>query len=167
MTIYKLKPGSSEARLKGCSCPIEDNASGKGWLGGVIDAKGETIFVTSGNCPLHGFSVKDELEIENEKKPLTRGWEVVLEDGTILNENDCSWKDIKKTKIKQLSLLFDGRKWTLQDKVAYIVRNRASMHPGDASSSRIEQRSIGYYEGNMKIFYSVNEFTGEFKMFVE
>ena len=93
-----------------------------------------------------------------------RGWEVELKDGTILNENELMWKEVPKVKIKRLSLLFDNRRWDLEDKDAYFVNNRVSMVPGIAASMVVEQRCIGYYEGAKKIYYIVDEPTGRFHM---
>lgn len=95
---------------------------------------------------------------------MNRGWIVELIDGTILKEKNTNWKDVPKIKIKKLSLLFDGRRWDLFDKQAYFVRNRASMVPGVAKSFRVEQRCIGYYEGEKKIYYIVDEATGSFSL---
>ena len=47
-------PGSDEAKIQGCRCPIYDNAKGKGYLGGVEDENGKPIFVINLDCPLHG-----------------------------------------------------------------------------------------------------------------
>ena len=47
-------PGSQEAQPLGCTCPVLDNARGAGYLGGVKDAEGETVFVVNLDCPLHG-----------------------------------------------------------------------------------------------------------------
>lgn len=48
-------PGSDEAKAQGCTCPVWDNAHGKGYMGGVEDPiSGETLFVVSFGCPLHG-----------------------------------------------------------------------------------------------------------------
>lgn len=41
---YKHNPGSEEALKQGCTCPVLDNAHGKGGLRG---------FYISGDCPLH------------------------------------------------------------------------------------------------------------------
>jgi hypothetical protein len=98
---------------------------------------------------------------------MQRGWEVTLSDDTILNEEICSWREVKKNKIKKLSLIFDGRRWDLTNKDSYFIRNSASAIPGCSESFRVEHRCIGYYEGSKKIFYSINEHTGEFSMFVE
>jgi hypothetical protein len=46
-------PGSDEARARGCTCPVMDNARGKGWPGGRKNVGGETMFVVAGDCPLH------------------------------------------------------------------------------------------------------------------
>ena len=95
---------------------------------------------------------------------MRRGWQVTLEDNTILNQDDTEWKDVPKIKIKVLSLLYDGRRWDLSDKQAYFIRNKASMVPGIAESFRVERRCIGYYDGAKKIHYVVDEATGKFNM---
>lgn len=95
---------------------------------------------------------------------MRRGWQVELEDGSLLREDITTWKDVPKAKIKKLSLIFDGRRWDLSDRQAYFVKNRASMVPGASQSFRIEQRCIGYYEGAKKVHYIVEEFTGKFYM---
>lgn len=95
---------------------------------------------------------------------MRRGWVVELDDGTIMTEEKYKWKDVPNIRIKRLSLLYDGRRWDLENKQAYFVKNRASMAPGVASSFRIERRCIGYYEGAAKVHYYVDEFTGKFSM---
>jgi len=95
---------------------------------------------------------------------MRRGWQVELDDGSILNENNTTWKEVPKIKIKRLSLLFDGRKWDISNRQAYFVKNRASMVPGVSSSFRIERRCIGYYEGATKVHYIIDETTGKFSM---
>lgn len=42
-------PGSDEARAKGCTCPVLDNAHGRGYY------CTPGVFVYTENCPLHGF----------------------------------------------------------------------------------------------------------------
>ena len=98
---------------------------------------------------------------------MKRGWQVELKDGTIINENQMTWQQVPKPDIIRLSLLFDGRKWDLTDKQAYFVMHSASMVPGIQESLRIEKRIIGYYEGATKVYYIVNEFTGQFEMKVK
>ena len=103
----------------------------------------------------------------NEGDFMTRGWLVTLEDGTIMREAEYEWREVPKNKIKELSLLFDGRRWDLSNKAAYFVRTTASVVPGAQQSFRVERRSIGYYEGKEKISYVLNEFTGECKIVVD
>jgi hypothetical protein len=93
-----------------------------------------------------------------------RGWKVVLIDGSVMSEDTCLWKNVPKMKIQTLSLLYDGRQWDLEDKEAYFVLNRSSMVPGFSGSIQVEDRGIGYYEGDTKILYTVNEMTGRFTM---
>jgi len=98
---------------------------------------------------------------------MQRGWEVTLKDGTVLTEESTDWKNVPKSQIETLSLLYDGRRWDIAGKEAYIVKNTASMIPGIKVSFRVETRSIGYYEGGSKVFYNIDEATGRFKMYVE
>ena len=51
-------PGTQEARNLGCSCPVLDNGHGKGWMGGVKDDDGETIYVYTIGCPVHAATLR-------------------------------------------------------------------------------------------------------------
>jgi hypothetical protein len=46
-------PGSEEAVKIGCTCPRMDNAYGRGYMGGVKDEYGGTVFVINMDCPVH------------------------------------------------------------------------------------------------------------------
>jgi hypothetical protein len=46
-------PGSNEALMRGCTCPVIDNGHGRGYMGGVKDKDGSTLFVYTGGCPVH------------------------------------------------------------------------------------------------------------------
>jgi len=94
---------------------------------------------------------------------MRRGWIAELKDGTLLWECDTAWQDVPKKEIKSLTLIFEGRKWTVSNKDAYIQKKRASISPGEKEAI-IEQRMIGYYEGSNKIEYVVDEFTGNMFM---
>lgn len=58
----KPRPGSDEAVKDGCSCPISDNASGRGYLGLGID------WIVSGDCSLHAALIKVGSECREERK---------------------------------------------------------------------------------------------------
>lgn len=98
---------------------------------------------------------------------MRRGWEVLLDDGTIMQETKYEWKEVPKNKIVTLSLVYDGRRWEVSGKEAYFVLNRASMIPGIKESFRVEKRTIGYYEGNSKVLYTIDELTGKFSISVK
>lgn len=53
--MMQPNPGSPEAAELGCTCPRLDNGLGRGYMGGVTDEDGSTVFVMAGDCPLHGF----------------------------------------------------------------------------------------------------------------
>ena len=46
-------PGSDEARARGCTCPVMDNAHGQGFMYG-----GERCYYMSEGCPLHGANLR-------------------------------------------------------------------------------------------------------------
>lgn len=47
-------PGSDSARLRGCTCPVLDNAHGEGYLGGIAGDDGHRLFVRRMDCAMHG-----------------------------------------------------------------------------------------------------------------
>jgi len=49
---WEYKPGSREAIVRGCVCPVSDNREGMGAKGGG--------YITDGDCPLHGVYVVDD-----------------------------------------------------------------------------------------------------------
>jgi hypothetical protein len=46
-----LNPGSKEAWLAGCTCPVMDNGYGSGYCGQ------KNIFVINGDCPIHSDEI--------------------------------------------------------------------------------------------------------------
>ena len=93
-----------------------------------------------------------------------RGWEVEYSDGTTIREGQQDWKKIPKVEMVRLTLHYDGRRWDLRNKVAYVQKKKGSVTPNIPGSFQIESRSIGYYEGNKKVWYTVNEHTGQMRM---
>jgi hypothetical protein len=50
----RLNPGSQEAILAGCTCPVKDNRQGKGIFTDCEAASfGGPVFWYAENCPLH------------------------------------------------------------------------------------------------------------------
>lgn len=98
---------------------------------------------------------------------MRRGWEIELADGRIINEDQMDWRKAPKNNITRLTLHYDGRRWDIHDKIAYLQKKQGSVVPGIADSFRIESRSIGYYEDTQKVWYTVDEFTGQMNMTVE
>ena len=93
-----------------------------------------------------------------------RGWEVLLDDGTVIREDGMDWKKVPKNKIVKLSLIYDTKRWDIENKDAYFIKNRASVVPGINSSFQIEKRMVGWYEGKNKLAYVVDEWTGNCKL---
>lgn len=93
-----------------------------------------------------------------------RGWEVEYNDGTVINEDQAEWTSIPKLNIVRLTLHYDGRRWDISNKPEYYQKKQASVIPSIPESFRIESRSIGYYENDAKVLYTVDEHTGRMKM---
>ena len=98
---------------------------------------------------------------------MRRGWEVELEDGTVIDEDQMDWPKVPKNRIIRLTLRYDGREWNLTGQEAYLQKKRGSMIPFVPESFQVESRSIGYYDGNSKVWYTVKEATGKMKVEVE
>jgi hypothetical protein len=54
-------PGSDEALDKGCTCPVLDNAHGRGYMNQVY-------FWINNNCPLHGGSISNDSKPRHSNK---------------------------------------------------------------------------------------------------
>jgi len=102
---------------------------------------------------------------------MRRGFEIEYADGTIIKEVQMEWKKAPKINITRVTLHYDGRQWDLENKVAYDQKKRGSVVPGVPNSFQIESRSIGYYDvadgKPIKVWYTVNEFTGKMTMEVQ
>ena len=96
-----------------------------------------------------------------------RVWEVEYSSGEIVREGQVDWKKVKKSGIIRMTLYHDGRRWDLNNKVAYFQKKRGSVVPGFSNTFQVESRTIGYYEGSQKVFYTVDELTGSMRMHVE
>jgi hypothetical protein len=95
---------------------------------------------------------------------MRRGWEIEYADGRVIKEVEMEWSRAPKVGIVRVTLHYDGKRWDLHNKLAYVQKKRASMVPGVQESFVIESRSIGFYEGKHKVWYTVDEFTGQMKM---
>jgi len=102
---------------------------------------------------------------------MRRGFEIEYVDGTVIKESQMEWKKAPKTGIIRVTLHYDGRQWDLEHKLAYDQKKRGSVVPGVPDSFQLESRSIGYYdvvdEKPIKVWYTVNEFTGKMTMEVQ
>lgn len=53
MNRAEMTPGSPLAEVHGCTCPVMDNAGGRGVQ--ITDREGtQTMFWINGACPIHG-----------------------------------------------------------------------------------------------------------------
>lgn len=59
---YQHPPGDPQAVSDGCTCPVTDNANGKGC--GYVDSEGWPLYVFDLECPLHGGDKAAEMDPE-------------------------------------------------------------------------------------------------------
>ena len=102
---------------------------------------------------------------------MDKGWAVLYEDGRIITEIDPDgtphdWNTVPKRSIKELTLKWYDRTWSIAGKSIYLQFKRAWITPGMAESI-LEERCIGYWEGDNKVVYRIEESTGKMRMTVE
>ena len=114
------------------------------------------------------------MDINDDVMNMPKGWIVHYDNGTIVTEydrngNQTDWRSVPKTGIKSLSLKWNNKHWTIAGKDIYLQKKRGWVvpHSGVNQHPTIECRYIGYWEGNDKIYYEVNEHTGRMRMVVE
>lgn len=99
---------------------------------------------------------------------LVFGWFVIYTDGSLITEEDLHWDKVKKGSIKILGLKWHDKVWTIRDKTAWIQFKRGSVPFSITGVNEInhvscEERCIGYYEGDKKVIYRVNNRTGQMR----
>ena len=114
------------------------------------------------------------MDVNDDVMNMAKGWVVHYNDGRIVVEYDLEgnqrdWKKVSKTGIKSLSLKWYNKHWTLYGKELYLQKKRGWIIPieGVDQEPNIQYRYIGYWEGGKKIFYRVDEQTGQMSMVVE
>jgi hypothetical protein len=113
------------------------------------------------------------MDINDDIMNMQKGWVVHYEDGTIITEYDSNgqeidWKKVPKVGIKSLSIKWHGKHWSIIGKDVYLQKKRGWVIPGTGMvAPEVEFRFIGYWEGNNRVFYRVDDATGEMKMVVE
>ncbi len=114
------------------------------------------------------------MDVNDDVLNMPKGWAVQYEDGRILTEYDregvCrNWRTVPKVGIKNLSLKWYNKHWTLHGKSIYLQKKRGWVSPvaGIDQEANIQYRYIGYWEGNDRIFYQVDELMGQMTMLVE
>lgn len=95
-----------------------------------------------------------------------RGWAVSYDDGEVISEWEFNkpFRYLpKQNNIKSVALFWsDDRYWIFPDKQYYFeLKKMEIMIPSYTPEPAIVARSIGYYEGNKKITWTLNERTGE------
>jgi len=114
------------------------------------------------------------VDINDDIMNMPKGWIVHYDDGRIITEYTTNgkqrdWRDVPKVNIKSLSLKWHNRFWTLHGKGIYLQKKRGWIIPvqGVDMEPNIQYRFIGYWEGDNKVYYRVDEHTGQMLMVVE
>lgn len=113
------------------------------------------------------------MDVNDDILSMPKGWIVQYLDGKIITEYDRDgsqrdWGRIPKTNIKCVSLKWYKKHWTLAGKDFYIQKKRGWVSPSPTpQAANIQYRYIGYWDGSDKVFYRVDEVTGNMNMVVE
>jgi hypothetical protein len=114
------------------------------------------------------------MDINDDVLSMPKGWIVAYNDGTLITEYDRNgasreWKSVPKTNIKYVALKWNNKHWTIAGKDFYLQKKRGWVNPAipGEQEANIQYRYIGYWEGKNKVFYRVDEVTGEMKMLVD
>lgn len=114
------------------------------------------------------------MDINDDILNMAKGWVIHYEDGRTLAEydkdgNQLEWRKASKQGIKSLSLKWFNKHWSIYGKRDYLQKKKGWITPvyGLEQEPVIQFRYIGYWEGNNKVFYRVDEATGDMKMVVE
>lgn len=113
------------------------------------------------------------MDINDDVLSMPKGWVVQYEDGTIITEYDRNgeqrdWRRVPKKGIKALSLKWNNKHWTIHGKETYIQKKRGWVNPAlGTQEPNVQFRYIGYWEGNDRVFYRVEESTGNMNIEVE
>jgi hypothetical protein len=95
--VKKVNPGSKEARKSGCTCPVIDNAYGKGVF---CDGEKNGWWI-NGNCPIHGQKEEGQSKVRckhcNHKMFRTKG----VIDSVFICKN-CGYKNEKLIERKRI-----------------------------------------------------------------
>ncbi len=102
---------------------------------------------------------------------MDKGWIVIMEDGSHYLETtpqgqETDWKKVPKRGIKSLHLKWHDKMWSIVDKGIYLQFKRAWISPGMAVPV-VEVRCIGFWEGDCKVIYRVDDSSGQMKMVVQ
>jgi len=106
----------------------------------------------------------DGITMDDKMMNLSKGWFILYNDGTMVTEDDTDWYDVDRSKILALGLKWYDRFWTINGRTAYLQFKRGSVvfsPDGSGSDIQCEERCIGYYEGENKVIFRVNERTGQ------
>ncbi len=114
------------------------------------------------------------MDINDDVLSMAKGWIIAYNDGTMLTEFDRNgvereWRKASKKNIKYVALKWNHKNWTIQGREHYLQKKRGWVNPAvpGYQEPNIQYRYIGYWEGKNKVFYRVDEQTGDMKIMVE
>jgi len=94
---------------------------------------------------------------------MANGWIATYTDGRTIQEDEMEWQSLPKQGISRLSLRVNDREYHIDGpQQGWIQFKSAYIDMG--GEHQISSRVIGYYDGPNKIYYRVDEFTGELKI---
>lgn len=95
---------------------------------------------------------------------MERGWKAIYDDGTVVTEEEMHWEKVDHDRIAILSIVRDGREYTLPPLRegwvgGWIQAKTATAVMGE--KPKIQSRYVGFEHGNSQIILRVMEETGD------
>lgn len=114
-------------------------------------------------------------DMNDEIMSMPKGWVVYYRDGSIITEYDVNgvqreWRKVPKVNIKAVGLKWNSKFWCIHGKEHYIQKKRGWVpvsFSGASAETTVQYRYIGYWEGKNKVFYRVDENTGQMTIITE
>lgn len=91
---------------------------------------------------------------------MVNGWVVLYKDGHTVTEEDILWQDVIKSQIARLSLRWFDREYHIDGPQQGWIQFKSAYQDMGAETV-VTSRVIGYYQDQLKIYYRVDEQTGD------
>jgi hypothetical protein len=91
---------------------------------------------------------------------MERYWAALLDDDSLATEKDMKWSDLDTSRIRRLTIVFDGRAYALPDGQRNYIQAKTASVPIEGGEAVIESRYIGFREAGREYCLRILESNG-------